>query len=141
MSAEQGPRRMRVVTAVVLFVVFVAGLATGAAVVHLTGPRFHHPPGPPAMALRGIDLSPEQRARVDAIWEKYRPRIDAIMRETFPRVRAAEDEMNRELRAELKPEQQKRFDDNEAHRPPFPPSPGGPPPFGPGGEPPHPGPP
>jgi hypothetical protein len=64
-------------------------------------------------------------------------------------VRTIEETMNKEIRAHLTPEQQKRFDDNEAHRPPFPPPggpgphgpppgfpPDGPPPGGPGGPPP-----
>jgi Spy/CpxP family protein refolding chaperone len=116
-------------TAIVLFVVFVGGLATGAAVVHLT---HGHPPmmGPPLGGLRGIDLSKEQRAQTDAIWAKYKPQIDAILRESFPRVRAIDEQMSHELRAALTPEQQKIFDQNEAHRPSpdkgFPP---GPPPF------------
>ncbi len=151
MSAERSPAQIRVVTAVVLVIVFLAGLATGAAVVHLTGGG---PPGlglPPMAALRGIDLTKDQRSKSDAIWARYKPQIDAILHESFPRVRAVDEQMSNELRTILTPDQQKVFDRNEADRPlggpGFPPAPppfgprpgpGAPPPGGPGGEPPPP---
>jgi Spy/CpxP family protein refolding chaperone len=123
---------MRLMTAVVLLAVFAAGFAAGAAFIRMRPPPFP-PPGPPS--LRGIDLTGTQRTDIDAIAHKYRPQMDAILRESFPRVRTLEEAMNKEIRALLTPDQQKRFDDNEAHRPPFPP-PGGPGPHGPPGFPP-----
>jgi len=126
MNAEKGPRQIRLVTALVLFLVFLAGLATGAALVRFGRPPF--PPPPPMPALRGIDLSEQQHPRVHAIREKYKPQLDAVVRDTFPRIRAVEEAMNREVRAELTPEQQRRFDENEAHRPPGPPGMPPPPP-------------
>ena len=133
------PRQVRIMTVVILFAVYIAGIATGAAVVQLT----RHPPFPMGMrgagmmlpSLRGIDLDPEQRTRVEAIRSSYKQQIDAMLKDGFPKMRMLLQSMDHEVRDELRPDQQKQFDENLKDMPPFPPGGFGGPgmPFPPGG--------
>jgi Spy/CpxP family protein refolding chaperone len=71
-----------------------------------------------------LGLTPEQKVKANAIVEKQRAAVEATLKETFPRVRAAEMEMEREMRAILTESQAKKFDEVLARRPPPPPHPG-----------------
>jgi len=130
---EKSPARVRVTTALVLFAMFLAGLATGAALCRLGMPRPPHPPGLPLPHELG--LSREQEEKAAAIRERYRPDLDAVLKDAMPRVRAIEDRMGSDLRGILTPEQARRLVEFEAkHPPPGPPGlpPGPPPPPPPG---------
>ena len=137
--ARSEATQLRLTTAVVILGVFLAGAAMGAGVYHWARPH-RPPPPPPGLPLRELDLTPAQEEKVREITERHHGELEGVMRETFPRVRAINEQIEREVRAILTPEQQKRLDELKARRPPPPPGgpggPGGPPP----GEPP-PGPP
>lgn len=138
MDAERGRVRLQLATAAVILATFVLGLASGVGLARLLGPPHPPPPplgGPPGDPIAELDLTPEQRARVEAIRERYRPDLEAVLREGFPRMRALHERMREEVRAVLEPEQLRRLDELEARRPPRPPGGPGPhsppPPWGP----------
>jgi hypothetical protein len=154
MSADPNPRRLHLWTALVLVAVFAAGTATGAGLAWALRPappgpgRSRPPPDGMPPFLSELGLSPDQAARARAIAERHRPELEEAIQETFPRVRAIQDQVDREIRALLDPEQVARFDELRSRRPPLrgmggpppPPGfPGGPPP--PGAPPPRPPPP
>jgi Spy/CpxP family protein refolding chaperone len=116
-TAEPSPRRVQLLAAVVLLITFALGTATGAALLRHFEPQRGHRMPPPPMLVRELNLSAEQDAKVREIFERFRPRFDAVVRETFPRVRAINAEMDKEIRAVLTPEQQKRFDELKARAP------------------------
>ncbi|MBI2894025.1 MAG: periplasmic heavy metal sensor [Deltaproteobacteria bacterium] len=136
--AEASPRKIRLLTALVLFGTFVVGVIGGAGLCRWLGPPA--PPHPPPHFQPGhlgpfaeLGLSGEQERRAREIMERHRPELEAILHETFPKVRAINERMARELREVLTPEQRSKLDEIEARRPPppppgFPPPP--PPPFG-----------
>jgi hypothetical protein len=132
MSTE--PRRVRLLTALLLVAIFAAGVGTGAVVCRFAAPNpsFGLPPPPPGGPMpppwRALGLRAEQEAKAHEILERHRPELEAIVRESFPRVRALHDRMDDELRAILDDAQRARLDELMRHRPP------GPPPFPP---PPH----
>lgn len=74
----------------------------------------------PNPALKGIDLTPAQQAKVDSINAKYRSMMPAMTPGTPPdsamRMKRSEmmTERNTEYRAVLTPDQQKTFDKNVA---------------------------
>jgi Spy/CpxP family protein refolding chaperone len=74
---------------------------------------------------RELDLTDQQRDKIGAILAKHREERDAAMRETFERcgdrIKAHHEKLNGEIRAELTPEQQKRYDElvREHDRMPF----------------------
>lgn len=118
MLASLSPRKLRLLTAGVLLCTFAMGAVTGGGIWHwAVAPRLHPldeelQRGP--WSLRLLDLSGEQRARVHDIFERHRPRLDAILRETFPLVRNVHDEIDREIRELLTPEQRAEFDRSKA---------------------------
>ena len=135
------PRRVRLLTAGVLLATFALGVVTGGGFTKLFfAERFEHnahdlPRGP--WPLRELDLSDDQRAQIEQIFERHRPKLDGVLRESFPLVRSIHEEIDREIRDVLTPKQRVEFDRLKERRPPFPP-PGLPPP--PGGGPPGAGP-
>lgn len=131
-------RQIRVMTALVILGTFLAGAAVGAGVYRWLLPR--PPPPPPMMGLpiHDLGLSAEQEAQAHAVMDRHRDELEAIMRSTYPQVRAVQEQMEKEVRALLTPEQQKRLDEALAHRRPRHP---GPPPGEPGRGPPPGGPP
>jgi Spy/CpxP family protein refolding chaperone len=144
-------RKVHLVTALLLVAIFGAGVVTGAAVCRWTAPPHGEwkpphgpPPGGPPMPpeWRALDLTADQAAQARQIADRHRPELEAAIKDTFPKLRAIDEQMEKELRAILTPEQQKKLDEVKAHRPPgfVPgvPPPGGPPP---GFPPPHGGPP
>ena len=74
-------------------------------------------PGPPG----ALELTAAQEVKAHEITERYRPQLEQVLHETFPKVQAINDQMERELRAILTPEQAKRLDEMKALRPPMPP--------------------
>src|SRR5215813_2911212 len=99
MSSDTSPRRLHLWSALILLGVFLCGAVAGAGAFAYLRPqrmRMHPPPG----------------------WHLDRLReVEAVIRETFPRVRAAEEQMEREMRAILTDAQAKKFDEISArHR-------------------------
>jgi hypothetical protein len=134
-------RRLHVWSGLIVLGVFLGGAATGAGVYAWFHPAHHRfrPPGGDVLfgPLRELNLSPDQERKAKAILEKHHEAMEAMLKETFPRMRAAQEQMDRELRAILTEEQAKKFDEIRARRPP--PPPGGPGRFGPRGFGPPPG--
>jgi len=131
------PRHVRLFTALLLVATFALGSLTGAALTLWARSDLRHgpPPGPPPfghLPLHELGLSAEQRARVDAVFERHRAELDAILQEGFPKVRRVNDQIEAEVRELLSPEQRTRLDELKARRPPPPPRHGGPPGFAPG---------
>lgn len=141
MAADSTPRRIHLLSAVIVLATFLAGAVAGvglyrfAGPAHRRGPPGEGPPLPPHLA--GLGLSPQQARQAAQILERHRPALDAVLRESYPRVRAIVEEMHAETRAILTPEQQKRFDELDSRPPPW----GGPGDGPPPGMPPPPGPP
>ncbi len=61
-------------------------------------------------AQRELDLSPEQRQKIDKILKESQERTRAIMEPVAPQFRAEIRRTESEFRSLLNPEQQKRFD-------------------------------
>ncbi len=140
MTPADSPRRIHLLTALLIVGTFAAGAVTGAGIVRWfapAAPRAESPPPLPAARLpREIRLTPEQDEKARAIGERYRPELDKIASELRPRVRSVQDRMEAELRAILSPEQRTQLAEVEERRrhPPVagvaPPPPGPPPPAG-----------
>ncbi len=124
------PRRIRILSAIILLAVFFCGQLAGILLYRLLDrPREPHGPPPPLAPerLRDLGLSAEQMKQALGIQDKYRPEIDAVFKEAFPRVRTIVEKMEQEIRAGLTAEQAKKLDELKARQPEPPPQPGGPP--------------
>lgn len=60
---------------------------------------------------RELDLTPGQRDSVRAILERHRPGFDSVWAETRPRYETLRDRVRSDIRAQLDPDQQRRYDD------------------------------
>ena len=72
-------------------------------------------PGPPPGRLvdrleRDLQLTPEQRAQVEAIFEARRPRLEEVQREVMARADQEQRALQADIRRVLTPDQQRRFD-------------------------------
>jgi Spy/CpxP family protein refolding chaperone len=117
-------RRSRFVAAVVILLVFLAGIAVGFFLHHEFPrhgfPRFAFggpPPGPPPEVKRwmlerldrDLALTPEQHARIDTVLTRRETDLRALMTETRPRFEAIATRTRTEIRAVLTPAQQEEF--------------------------------
>ncbi len=150
MTADTSTRRLHLWSGLIVLCVFLAGAVAGAGVLAWLRPPAPPRPPPPRAGwlqrhLSELELTAEQQKSAQALFDKYRATVEAAVQETFPRTRAAQEQMERELRAILTEAQAKKLDEIQARRPP-PPLGGlrhpGPPGFGPppGALPPPPGP-
>ena len=105
--------RARLVGAVALVAVFIAGMVAGAVLDRFARPR----PGIRASfgtdmsaVLDRLQLTNDQRARAEAIIQRRTPRTEAMMLELSDRLRAIADSVDAELRSILTPEQRARLD-------------------------------
>ena len=64
----------------------------------------------------GLDLTPDQQAKVQPIIDQAKPQIAAIQREARQKMKAAMDSTVSQIRPMLTPEQQKKFDDMQKAR-------------------------
>ena len=118
--------RTRLWFALFVLAVFCAGLATGAILAPRLAPRlpgFDRPPvaGPggrrPPSPQRLIDrldrelqLTDEQRERIQSIFESRREPLERVQREMRNRMEQEQRELQAEIRKVLTPEQQPKFD-------------------------------
>jgi hypothetical protein len=58
-----------------------------------------------------LDLTPDQRDSVRAILERHRPGFDSVWADTRPRYETLRDQVRSDIRAQLNPDQQQRYDD------------------------------
>jgi Spy/CpxP family protein refolding chaperone len=56
-----------------------------------------------------LGLSPEQRKKIDALFEHHRSEVDAVVRDGEPKMRALSEKMDREMQEILTPEQRERL--------------------------------
>ena len=75
-------------------------------------------PGPLIDRLdRELQLTPEQRTQVQAIFDERRGRLEAVQRDVVARAEAERRALQQEIRKVLTPEQQTRFDRWVAEQP------------------------
>ncbi|MDX1623639.1 MAG: hypothetical protein R3199_06630 [Gemmatimonadota bacterium] len=112
--------RIRAKGLALLAVVFVAGALAGAALdrwwtASTAPPSEDIPVGPMVRdgrlppAFERIDLTDEQRERIEAILATWQPRVDSLLGTTLPALRAVTDSVRQEVEAVLTPEQRERL--------------------------------
>ena len=118
-------RRVRLMTGLLLLVVFVSGAVVGGAVLRCGDQRMPEPGklGPP---LSFLGLSKEQETKALQVLARERPRIEAVLKEIMPKIRASHDRVEEEIRTFLTPRQKWLLDKIKkyAPRPPMPGDPG-----------------
>ena len=121
---ERSPGRTRSLAAVVLAITFVSGGLAGAGVHHL----FRPPPplGPFDLPVHELDLTAEQRAKIDAVLASHQPQIAETTREVFPKMKQIGDQIRAQIREVLTPKQREIVDRLEAEHGGPPPMPGAP---------------
>lgn len=77
--------------------------------------------GPPSRMLidrlsRDLDLTADQRTKVEEVLTARRPTMEALQRDVRSRFEAEQRSLRDEIRKVLTPEQQEKFDKNEAGR-------------------------
>ena len=107
----EGTTKVRIATAGVIIATFLVGAAVGAGGMRLMHPRRHG--GPPMLPLAELALTADQDRAAKAIIEKRRPELEAILHESFPKVRAIHEDVEREVRKLLTPEQNQHLDQLE----------------------------
>ena len=127
--AASSRTRSRLLALGLLLLAFVAGALGGVAADRVlargdpAAQRGVGPPGPggPGGAggaifprglplARQLDLTPEQRDRIEAIMREERSKADSVLRAVRPVLQARYDSANAAIRAVLTPEQRQRFD-------------------------------
>jgi Spy/CpxP family protein refolding chaperone len=101
-------KRARVTGVLMLAVVFAAGALAGAATMRVVSADETHvmrSQKPAPDLLDRLELTPEQRERVDVILERRRSEMEEFWDEHRPALRAIADSARAELRSVLTPEQ------------------------------------
>lgn len=120
----RNPSRMRIAGMAMLAVTFAVGMLAGTAFGRVLSAR---EPDAAATAAecekRGphhlfdeLDLTPEQRTRIDGIMARRRERTDSLWQTDGTRIRAAVDSTRAEIRAVLTPSQAAEYDRLRAER-------------------------
>jgi Spy/CpxP family protein refolding chaperone len=117
-------KRARATGIAILALMFLVGALSGAATMRVVsaddasmrmGPQRAHPD-----LLERLELTPEQRTRIDAILERRRAEMEEFWDQHRPALRAITDSARAELRAVLTPEQreiEERFmEERKAHQ-------------------------
>ena len=103
-----------------VFGLFVVGVLVGGFAVHLYYAKEQPQPGERRGRFhagrfidrlqRDLELTVEQRARIDEILQQARVASDQLRREMVPRVRTRMEQTREQIRGVLTPEQQQKFD-------------------------------
>ena len=105
-------KRAQTVGLLMLVIIFAVGAMTGAATMRVTSGDSAEPREAVESRERRpslwetLDLTPEQRARVDDIMERRRGEVQAFWNEHGPQLRAVMDSARADVREVLTPEQQ-----------------------------------
>lgn len=115
-APSRGSKKTIIIAVVVVLVAFVSGGIAGMLAEHVHLMRHMHGRGTrfaPQMMVhrldRTLDLTAEQRTKVEEIVMRHHQRILAITESTRPRVRAELEAANREIEAVLTPQQREKF--------------------------------
>src|SRR4051794_25767502 len=113
--------RTRVWFSLFVLAVFCVGLALGLVLGRRMPPprggMFMGPPGPAGRGRTGmlierldreLQLTPDQRSRVQAIFDERRPRLETLQRDIAARAEQEQRDLQAEVRKVLTPEQQSR---------------------------------
>lgn len=118
LPTEPSPRRMRLLSGLVLAAIFGAGVLTGMGLPLARAAALSPKPEEgPVFPYKELGLSPEQEARVRGVLLSHKPRMDALLGEVLPRVQALSEQIEAEVLRELTPEQRERFRVFKAGRP------------------------
>lgn len=74
------------------------------------GPNHHHMGNPLEHLSEKLDLSPEQKAKVQPIIDQAKPQIAAIHQEAMEKMRVIMENAGTQIRPLLTPSQQEKFD-------------------------------
>lgn len=98
--------------------VFLAGLFAGLAVARLSSPGSDPAPAATGLtaSLDALDLTSEQRQRIERILSGSQGRTDRALEEVLPRLQAVVDSVDGEIREVLTDEQRIRFEEIRRHR-------------------------
>jgi Spy/CpxP family protein refolding chaperone len=82
------------------------------------GPLGERMGGPPSGRLlerltRELDLTADQRAKIEGVLTTRRPRLDALQQEVRAKFDAEQESLRNDIRAVLTPAQQQKFDERE----------------------------
>ena len=73
--------------------------------------RRHHKRGNPVERLtRTLDLTPEQQAKIQPIFDQAKPQVAAVRQEAMQKIKAIRDNTQAQIRPLLTPAQQQKFD-------------------------------
>jgi hypothetical protein len=112
--SDMAPRRVKLVSALLVIGVFAAGAAAGFGLGRLccaAPPPPHQELSFRPPSLEALHLTREQEAKAREIGDRHRPEIEAIRREVAPKVHAIHRRMQEELEAFLTPEQRAQQDE------------------------------
>ena len=95
-----------------LFATVTIGLAQDSAAKDNDRPhRWHHKRGNPVERLtKALDLTPEQQAKIQPIFDQAKPQLKAARQESREKVRTIRENTMAQIRPILTPEQQQKFD-------------------------------
>jgi Spy/CpxP family protein refolding chaperone len=116
MDTSKGSRK----AALLVFVVFVLGIALGAMGAMVTSrvvaarPQaslLHNPAGTLAMFTRGLDLTPDQQKQLEAIFNETRARYAALHQKLDPEYEQVRQQNRDKVRQILTPEQRPKLEE------------------------------
>lgn len=80
----------------------------------LPGPPHHGMGGPMEMFSRELDLSSDQKEKMQTIFEKFQPEMEKVMEASRPRMDEVRKRLKTEIDTVLTPEQRKKLEELEA---------------------------
>jgi Spy/CpxP family protein refolding chaperone len=114
--------RSRILAVAILLAVFTAGTLGGAALTVAMGRGDDRGPGHEERILyaqpilKGLDLTPDQRERVERLLDDQRRKAERLMADAEPRMKALVDSTNAAIEQILTPEQREEFRQMQEHR-------------------------